>query len=88
MTFAIVKIALCNGSNCCNVTFATVLQPSMISMLQLHFATVLKTVVTTVAIVSATVINRPYMLFSAHNTKIGFKDCNGYKLSLYTFSDG
>jgi hypothetical protein len=60
----------------------------MISMSQLHFATVLKTAVTTVAIVSATVINRPYMLFSAHNIRIGFKDCNGYKLSLYTFSDG
>jgi hypothetical protein len=66
MTFATVKIALCDGPNHCNVTFATVLQPSMISMSQLHFATVLKTVVTSVAIVSATVINRPYMIFSAH----------------------
>jgi hypothetical protein len=53
--FATVKIAVCDGWNCRNCTSATVFKPSMISMSQQHFATVLKTVVATVAIVVATV---------------------------------
>jgi hypothetical protein len=42
----------------------------MISVSKQHFATVLKTVVTTVASDLATVTNHPYMLF-ARSSKIG-----------------
>jgi hypothetical protein len=48
--FVTVKFAVCDGWNCHNCTFVTVVKPLMIYVLQENFAAVLKTVVTTVAI--------------------------------------
>jgi transposase InsO family protein len=59
--FATVKIALCDGWNHRNCASATVFKPSMICVSQQHFATVFKTVVTTVAVDVATVSNRRYV---------------------------